>query len=73
MAGPADSVTVQVYSKAFVLALEFSQANLQAGWNPVVLPPVVDRLPQGLYYARVQAKRGAALSTALFAKVMILR
>jgi hypothetical protein len=73
LSGPATSVTVQVYTKAFVLALAFSQDNLQAGWNALSLPSAWHNLAVGLYYVRVQAQRGAASSTPKITKVLILK
>lgn len=73
LSGPASSVAVQVYTKAFVLALSFSQDHLQAGWNALSLPAAWRSLPVGLYYVRIQAQRGAASSSPKFTKALIFK
>ncbi|MGH7442362.1 MAG: IPT/TIG domain-containing protein [bacterium] len=73
LAGPADSLNVEIYSKAFVLALKFSVPALSAGWNPVPLPPTWGGLASGLYYVRVLVLRGASTSAPGSTKVFILK
>ncbi len=69
----ADSLDVRIYTKALVLALDFQTGRLNAGWNPVVLPPTLGRLSNGLYYVLVRAGRGPAVSQPRFTRIMILK
>ncbi len=57
--GPADTVTIRVYSQALVESLSAvapATAN-RAGWQAVDLPPAVRTLPNGIWYAVLSAQR----------------
>jgi hypothetical protein len=57
--GPADTVTVRIYSTALVESMSSvspATAN-RAGWQPVAMPAGVDKLPNGIWYAVVSAQR----------------
>jgi len=57
--GPADTITVRIYSPALVESMStVAPATAQrAGWQPVKLPANIDTLPNGLWYALVSAQR----------------
>ena len=70
--GPADQVTVRVYTKALVLVGQIQVSGAwSAGWAraPMALPP---RLPRGLYYLRVQVSQGASHSAWKLAKLYVV-
>jgi beta-glucanase (GH16 family) len=71
--GPADAVNVRVFTKALVLALEFSRPGLAAGWQRISVPGGWQNLPSGLYYVQVQAIRGQAVSRAVVTRAMVLK
>jgi hypothetical protein len=55
LAGPSDTLTVQVYSRAYVLLGENRvSGSFRAGWNRVALPPLA---VNGTYFYRVVSVR----------------
>jgi hypothetical protein len=61
--GPADRVEVRIYTTALTRVLTVMGGPCSAGWAQVPLPAGWSRgLPRGVYYARVLAYRGAAVS-----------
>jgi hypothetical protein len=57
--GPADTVTIRVYSQALVESMSTvapATAN-RAGWQAVELPSAVKALPNGIWYAVISAQR----------------
>lgn len=73
MEGPADGVTVRIYTKAFFQVLVFSSPPLGVGWSQIAVPGSIQNLPNGVYYVQIQAFRGTARSLAVFTKWMVLR
>ena len=73
LAGSADALDIAVYTKALALALSFKPSAFKAGWNRVILPAAFGRLPNGIYYVLIKARRGSATSAPLLLKVMVLR
>jgi len=60
LSGPADTVTVRVYSRALVEVMRVvapASAD-RAGWQPVALPASVSTLPNGTWFAVVSAQKG---------------
>jgi len=59
LAGPADTITVRIYSPALVESLRVvapASAD-RAGWQPVALPASVSTLPNGTWFAVVSAQK----------------
>jgi hypothetical protein len=73
LASSADVLDFEVFTKAEILCLRFSQTNVHAGWNQVPAPQELATLADGIYYIRAQAYRGQAESSAYILKVMIVR
>jgi hypothetical protein len=65
LAGPADRVTLKVYTVAWVLAAQVESGPLKAGWNSIPLPAELAGAPSGLYYLALQAQAGERRSEAL--------
>jgi hypothetical protein len=63
LAGDADRVELRIYSKAEVRVLSAEGGASSAGWAKVQLPVGWQHgLPNGVYYVRVVAYRGVAVS-----------
>ena len=63
LAGPADRIAIKVYSEAENRVLTVEGGACPGGWVRIGLPPTWSAgLPSGVYYARVQASRGDAVS-----------
>jgi len=56
--GPADRVTLKVYTPAWVLVGLSENGPLAKGWGRVPMPSEVAQAPRGLYYFSVQAQQG---------------
>jgi hypothetical protein len=61
--GPADRLELRLYSEANTRVRNWSYGPTPAGWSSVALPGGwAQGLASGLYFARVLAYRGAAVS-----------
>jgi hypothetical protein len=61
--GPVDRVEVRIYSAADVRVASLVSGACQGGWAQVPLPAGwAQGLPSGVYYVRVLAYRGVAVS-----------
>jgi len=72
LAGAADGVEGTLYSLAEVEVGHFSWAAQAVGWDRLPLSLRDLRLPRGLYYLRLRARRGSALSAAVPVKLVLL-
>jgi hypothetical protein len=61
--GPADRVTLKVYTPAWVLVGESEAGPLSKGWGRVPMPIGLAQAPRGLYYFSVQAQQGERRSS----------
>ncbi|HTB23205.1 MAG TPA: family 16 glycosylhydrolase [bacterium] len=74
LSGYADSVRVDIYTKALVLAGEAGLENAPAGWVSVPLPAsFTGGAANGLYYYRVVSLREGSASKAVAGKLLLLR
>jgi GH18 family chitinase len=74
MLGPADELTVKVYSAN--LALVRPPLRLKAlgqGWDLVELSPLTVGLPNGIYFVWAQARRGGQSSPVARARLVVLK
>ena len=70
---PAAKLVVDLYSVGLGRVVELQQANCQAGYNTLALPLAWEALPNGVYFARLQAQDGDEKPAPRFLKVMKLR
>jgi hypothetical protein len=71
--GQADSVTLRVYTQAWVLVLEERYASASAGWSRLDLPAAWQAQPSGVYFFTVSAQRGSAAARPQKGVLMRLR
>jgi hypothetical protein len=74
LAGAADEVRIRIYTPAMTLAAEFSGGPFRPGWARVALPEdIYTSLNSGLYYLRLEARRGKTVSRPVLLKLMLLK
>jgi len=75
MSGAADSIEVDIWTVAFVLAQQSRSGPVQTGWNRVPMPAQWLASPgPGLYYVTLRAMRGSQISLPIRpARVLELR
>jgi hypothetical protein len=74
MEGTGDGVVLTAFTKAMtVVAKAEVVRSLNVGWNRVYLGTLLEDLPNGIYFVRLQALRGALTSPAVVVKVFVLR
>jgi hypothetical protein len=64
LAGPAQRVTLKVYTSAWVLVGAHESGPLAKGWVRLPLPEALSQAPWGLYYFAVQAEHDGRTSQA---------
>ncbi len=57
--GPADRVSLKVYTPAWVLVAAEESGPVSAGWNRIAWPRALQGAPKGLYYFVLKAQQGA--------------
>lgn len=74
LSGDADSVRVDIYTKALVRVAEAETGGVTAGWISVPLPAsFTQNGANGLYYYRVVCVRKGSASKAAAGKLLLLR
>jgi hypothetical protein len=72
--GPADQVSLKLYSRAEVAVYALEGGPAPAGWSRLSLPGGWDReLPNGVYFGVLQASRAGAKSNRALVKIGLLR
>ena len=69
----ADSVDIEIFSKGMILSARSLQGAAPSGWSQVPLPDEFESLASGVYYARLNAKKGEARTAPKICKLMILK
>lgn len=72
LGGPVDGVDGILFSAAEVAIEKITWGPQAAGWHSLLLPATLSRLPKGLYYLKLQAERGGAMSASVVVKMVLL-
>ena len=73
LSGPADSLEAEIYSVAMGRVAEIRSSQAHLGYNTLYLPAAWVALPNGLYVARVRARKGGEQADSQALKLMRLR
>jgi hypothetical protein len=73
MQGPADAVTLRVYTQAWALVFEQRYPSAASGWSRLDLPDAWQAQANGVYFFSVSAQRGSVESRPQKGALMRLR
>lgn len=72
LAGPADRVTLRIYTPALVRVASVESGPLPQGWGTLALPRAMAQVPSGLYYYELGAARGSANARPVIGRLVVL-
>lgn len=71
--GPADQVTLRIYTPAMVCVGSAQSGASLPGWGRLAMPAATTALHSGLYYYEVRAQRGESMSRPAIGRMVILQ